>query len=141
MLHSPVLHPRSFSLRLFALLCLVLWAVLASSPAAAQTVWDTLPSMDVVRNRLRLTPEQEAKLGPIFEQRIGELQALREKMGGATSSQQKRTLVREAKKGQNSFNSQVESVLDASQKSDWRELRAETREKARERYEQKQDSQ
>ena len=47
-------------------------------PAIAQNVWDTVPSMDVVRNRLSLTDEQEAKLIPIFERRIAELQKVRD---------------------------------------------------------------
>jgi hypothetical protein len=126
-----VLHSRTF----------LLVALLAVTPAFAQDVWDTVPSMDVVRNRLNLTPEQESKLVPIFENRVGELQQLRNQVANATSNQQKRNLMRDAKKGQKAFNSQVESVLDASQKSEWRELRAQTREKVKERYEQRQDSQ
>ena len=109
-------------------------------PATAQNVWDTVPSMDVVRNRLRLTEVQEAKLVPIFERRIAELQTVRDQFAEATTEQQKRTVLRNAKSDQDAFNSQVEAVLDASQKSEWRELRAETREKVKERYEQKQDS-
>ena len=123
------------------LLCLLLGSVLGSLPAAAQDVWDTVPSMDVVRNRLSLTPEQEARLTPIFEQRIGELQSLRDQLAKATSQQQKRNLMRGEKMGQEAFNTQVESLLDASQKTEWRELRAQTRDKLKERYEQDQQSQ
>jgi len=135
-----VLHSRLLTLRLVPLLCMVLGTILASPPSVAQTVWDTVPSMDVVRNRLSLTPEQEARLVPIFEQRIGELQQLREQLAKATSDQQKRDLMRGAKQGQEAFNTQVEAVLDASQKSEWQELRAQTREKVKERYEQNQES-
>jgi len=119
---------------------LALCAGFAAQPACAQDVWDTVPSMDVVRNRLSLTPEQEATLRPIFERRIAELQTVREKFAQATTEQQKRTVLHDSKAGQDAFNSQVEAVLDASQKSEWRELRAQTREKVKERYEQKQDS-
>ena len=122
-------------------LALLLGAGFAALPASAQNVWDTVPSMDVVRNRLSLTPEQEAKLLPIFERRIAELQKVREQLAQATSDQQKRTVLRDAKQGAVAFNSQVEGVLDASQKSEWQEMRAETREKVKERYEQKKDSQ
>jgi len=135
-----VLHSRLLTLRLVPLLCMVLGTLLVQLPAVAQTVWDTVPSMDVVRNRLSLTPEQEARLVPIFEQRIGELQQLREQLAKATSDQQKRDLMRGAKQGQEAFNTQVEAVLDASQKSEWQELRAQTREKVKERYEQNQES-
>ena len=136
-----MLHSRALSLRLIPLLCEFLFTMFGAPPAAAQDVWDTVPSMDVVRNRLSLTPEQESKLVPIFEQRIGELQSLRDQLEKATSDQQKRNLMRGAKKGQEAFNTQVESVLDASQKTEWRELRAQTREKVKERYEQNQQSQ
>ena len=70
------------------LLCLGLssGAGFAAPPAFAQNVWDTVPSMDVVRNRLELTVEQEAKLLPIFERRIAELQKVREQFAQATTS-------------------------------------------------------
>ena len=124
------------------LLCLglTLCAGFVALPATAQNVWDTVPSMDVVRNRLSLTVEQEAKLMPIFERRIAELQKVRDQFAEAATEQQKHTVLRNAKSGQEAFNSQVEAVLDASQKSEWRELRAETREKVKDRYEQKKDS-
>ena len=136
-----MLHSRTDSLRPLTLLCLVLCTALGSPPVAAQDVWDTVPSLDVVRNRLSLTPEQEARIRPIFEQRIGELQQLKDQLAKATSDQQKSSLIRGAKEGAETFNSQVEAVLDTSQKSAWRELRAQTREKVKERYEQKQESQ
>ena len=132
-----MLHSRALTLRLIPLLCLVLGTLLAP-PAAAQDVWDTVPSMDVVRNRLSLTPEQEARLVPIFERRIGELQQLKDQLAKATSQQQKNSLLRGAKEGAAAFNTDVEAVLDASQKDEWRELRAQTREKVKERYEQNQ---
>ena len=134
-------HSTRVGPRLLIWLCLASWAALASSPAGAADIWDTVPSMDVVRNRLSLTPEQEARLTPIFEQRIGEVQSLRDQLAKATTKQQKRTLMRDAKKGSDDFSSQVEAVLDTSQKSEWRELRAQTREKVKERYQQNQESQ
>jgi len=125
------------------LLCLglALAAGFAALPASAQNVWDTVPSMDVVRSRLNLTVEQEARLLPIFERRIAELQKVRDQLAQATSDQEKRTVLRDAKQGAAAFNSQVEGVLDASQKSEWQEMRAETREKVKERYEQNKESQ
>jgi hypothetical protein len=125
------------------LLCLglALGAGFAALPASAQNVWDTVPSMDVVRSRLELTIEQEARLLPIFERRVAELQKVRDQLAQATSDQEKRTVLRDAKQGADAFNSQVEGVLDASQKSEWQEMRAETREKVKDRYEQNKESQ
>jgi hypothetical protein len=134
-------HARRPTPRIVLGLCLAFCSSLVTAPAAEQTVWDTVPSMDVVRSRLSLTPEQEAQLTPIFERRIGELQQLREQLAQATTQQQKRAVMQDAKKGQDAFSKQVEALLDASQKSEWRELRAQTREKVQERYEQQKDSQ
>jgi hypothetical protein len=66
---------------------------------------------------------------------------VREQLEQATSSAQKRAILQDAKHGAKTFNSDVEGVLDASQKSEWRELRAQTREKVKERYEEKRDQQ
>ena len=45
-----------------------------------------------------------------------------------------------AKSDAQAFNTQVESLLDASQKAGWRELRDETREKVKERYQRQQET-
>ena len=98
---------------------------------------DSVPSLDVVRNRLSLTPDQETKLAPLFQQRISELQDLRARLEQMPAGQEKRALLREAQQQADNFNSQVEGVLDVSQKQEWRELRAETREKLEEKYQEK----
>lgn len=135
------MHTRRFHSGFLLCLGLALGGGFAALPASAQNVWDTVPSMDVVRSRLGLSIEQEAKLLPIFERRIAELQKVRDQLAQAASDQEKRTVLRDAKQGAAAFNSQVEGVLDASQKSEWQEMRAETREKVKERYEQNKDSQ
>ena len=109
-------------------------AMVSMSEAAPM---DSVPSLDVVRNRLSLTPGQEAKLAPLFQQRISQLQDLRARLDQATAGQEKRALLHEAQQQADSFNSQVESVLDVSQKQEWRELRVETREKLEEKYQEK----
>ena len=119
----------------------VLWALLAA-PAFAQdqTLRDSVPSIDVVRNRLHLTPPQEEKLRPMFRQREQQLYETRSKLESAASSTEKSQVMRAAKSDAQSFNTQVESVLDASQKAEWRDLRDETREKVKERYERKHET-
>ena len=108
--------------------------------AQDQTLRDSVPSIDVVRNRLHLTPEQEAKLRPMFRQREQQLYDTRAKLESAASSDAKRQLMKTAKSDAQAFNTQVEGVLDASQKGAWRDLRDETREKVKERYERQQES-
>ena len=125
----------------FKLTGFVLCAWLAV-PAFAQdqTLRDSVPSIDVVRNRLHLTPEQEAKLRPMFRQREQQLYDTRAKLESAASSTGKREVLKAAKADARTFNEQVEGVLDASQKAEWRELRDETREKVKERYERQQEN-
>src|SRR5688572_15467222 len=113
---------------------------LSTAPAMSQTLRDSVPSIDVVRSRLNLTPEQEATLTPLFQQRATDLQRMRARYEQAASRRGKQDVLRAAKSATQSFNTQVESVLNNEQKAEWRELRDETREKVKERYEQKQES-
>src|SRR3954463_5441796 len=89
----------------------VLCALLAA-PAFAQdqTLRDSVPSIDAVRNRLHLTPQQEEKLRPMFRQREQQLYETRSKLETAGSSTGKREVLRAAKADAQSFNTEVESV-------------------------------
>lgn len=119
----------------------LLCAILAAPVIAQnQTLRDSVPSIDVVRSKLHLTPEQEAKLKPMFQEREQQLYATRSRLDAATTSEQKRQVWKTAKSDAQAFNAQVESVLDSSQKAEWRELRDETREKVKERYERQQET-
>ena len=108
--------------------------------AQDQTLRDSVPSIDVVRSRLHLTAEQEATLRPLFRQREQQLYETRSRLESATSSSEKRDVLKSAKTDAQAFNTQVEGLLDASQKAEWRELRDETREKVKERYERQQET-
>ena len=127
---------------LIVLLAAMVWvAMMASWPADAASPWDTMPALDTVRSRLNLTPEQDSKIVPLFERRLSELQQTRVKLEQAPSRQEKRAVLRDAKRQGDSFNTSVESLLNTEQKSEWREIRKETREKFKERAEEKRDSQ
>lgn len=116
-----------------------LWlcAMFMSTSASGAPVLDSLPTLDTIRSRLDLTPEQEAQLRPIFENRQSELQRAQLELQQAATRQQKREVLRSAKAAGDAFNTQVESVLTPTQKTEWREIRSELREKARERIEEK----
>ena len=115
-------------------------AALLAVPAVAQTFRDSVPSIDAVRSRLNLTPEQEARLTPLFQQRAVDIQAARHKLETATTRTDKQAVLRAAKQDAQTFNSQVEAVLNQKQKHDWRDMRDEAREKVKERYQREQDS-
>jgi hypothetical protein len=108
---------------------------------SAQPVLDTLPTLDTLSSRLELTPEQEAQLRPLFQKRQSELQQAQLSLQAAATKQQKREVLRNAKKSGDAFNSQVESVLTPSQKHEWREIRSSVREKVKERAKEKHSSQ
>jgi len=112
-----------------------------SSPAVAESVLQSIPTLDSLVSRLELSPEQEAHLRPLFEKRQSELQQSQALLQQATSKQQKRDVLRDAKKSGDSFNKQVESLLTPSQKHEWREIRSSIREKVKERAEEKRSSQ
>ena len=118
-----------------ALRSLLLCAMLASFSASAESVLDVMPTLDNVSRQLELSPEQEARLRPIFQQRLSELQASQLLLQRAATPQQKDEVLREAKKAGDEFSLQVESVLSPSQKQEWREIRSGLREKVKERSE------
>ena len=128
MVHAEV--PMNFALR-----SLLLCAMLASFSAGAETMLDVVPTLDSISRRLELTPEQEARLRPIFEKRLSELQASQVLLQRADTKQQKDDVLREAKKAGDDFNSQVESALTPAQKHEWREIRSGLRDKVKERAE------
>ena len=120
----------------YALRSLLLCAMLASFSASAESVFDVMPTLDNISRQLELSPEQEARLRPIFQQRMYELQQSQLLLQRATTPQRKDAVLQEAKKAGDEFNSQVESVLTPSQKHEWQEIRSGLREKAKERDEQ-----
>jgi hypothetical protein len=109
--------------------------LLASFSASAESVLDVLPTLDSISRQLELTPEQEARLRPVFEKRISELQQSQLLLQSATTPQRKDEVLHEAKKAGDEFNLQVESVLTPSQRHEWREIRSGVREKVKERSE------
>ena len=119
----------------FALRSLLLCALLTSFSASAESVLDVLPTLDNISRQLELTPDQEARLRPIFQNRQTELQASQLLLQRATTPERKDAILQEAKKAGDEFNAQVESALTPSQKQEWREIRSAVREKVKERTE------
>ena len=97
-----------------------------SGPVLLYAAEDAAP---IVRQRLELTDAQYVKLQPIFQQRLSELQILQGRLQQSASDQERKQVLRDVKRGADTFNSQVTKVLSTPQKSDWRKLRDEAREK------------
>ena len=116
----------------------LLCAMFMSVAGGAPPVLDMMPTLDNIRSRLELTPAQETQLRPMFENRQSELTQTQLQLQTATTRTQREDVLRKAKAAGEAFNSQVESVLTPVQKDEWRQIRSEIREKAKERIEDKQ---
>jgi len=119
---------------------MLLCAMLTTVAEGAKPVLGTIPTLETISSRLELTPEQQGKLRPIFEKRKSELTYTQLQLQTAATDEQEREILRKAKEDGEAFNTQVESVLTPTQKNEWREIRDEVREKARERIEEKRTS-
>jgi hypothetical protein len=135
-----VIYTRRSFTALTTAATLLLCAILASTPASALPLLESLPTLDSLKNRLELTPEQESKLAPMFDKRIAELRHSKELLEQATSGQQRSDVMREAKQAGDAFNTEVERLLTPSQQHEWREIVSELREQAKERIEEKLES-
>jgi hypothetical protein len=143
MVREEVLLRYARQSRLGITLAIGFWlcAILTALPGAATPVLDAVPTLENLATRLDLSAEQEGRLRPIFQERKAEVANTQQLLQSATTREQKRDLLREARTQADAFNSKVESVLTPTQLPRWRELRSQTREKIRERAEEKHSSQ
>ena len=94
--------------------------------------------IEELKERLKLTPEQEQRLAPLVQDRNAKLKALRERSGEAPSRRERRAMLKEARGIQENFIEQVEPILTKEQLKEWEAIRAELRETARERMRERQ---
>ena len=109
--------------------------LLVTVSASAAPMLDSLPTLSALSSRLELTPEQQDKLAPLFDKRLAELHDAKAKLDQAKSRQEQRDVLRKTKQAGDDFSRQVESVLTPSQQHEWRDIRKEMREQAKERIE------
>lgn len=126
-------HSAPAALKLSAFAALILLIFIATPPSAAQDQ-QALPAMAAMHVRLNLTVEQESRIAPLLERRKAELQQTRTELNSATSRAQKRSVLRDARQAQDTFNVQVEGVLAPEQQVEWEKLRAEIRKKLKQRW-------
>ena len=107
------------------------------------TAWSEAPQADPAviqaaiteaKARLKLTPEQEAQLKPLIEERTAKLKAIRDKHVGDDSRRAKRALYRDAQPVMVDYQEKVRAILTDEQKAEWEKMRAEARERLKERY-------
>ena len=100
----------------------------ASKSEAAQL------GMDKLRERLALTPDQEARIAPLVQARNQKLQALRGSLDANASRREKRGVLKEVREIQGEFVEKVEPLLTPEQKKEWEALRKEMRDEMMSRY-------
>lgn len=79
--------------------------------------------------RLKLTPEQQAQLRPLIEERNQKLKAIRDKNGERTSRSAKRNMLREARPVQVDYENKVRAILNETQQAEWEKMRKEARDR------------
>lgn len=113
-------------------------AMLTATVATAE-----VPTVDVAavqaalaeaKARLKLTPEQEAALKPVFEERTAKMKVIRDKHADDTSRSAKRQMFKEARPVMEDYQAKVRAILDDSQEAEWEKMRAEAKARLKEQY-------
>jgi hypothetical protein len=102
-----------------------------ADPAALQA------AVEEARVRLRLTPEQEAQLKPLVQERNQELKAIRDKYAGDKSRRARRAMFKEAEPVVENYQARVRTILDDAQYAEWEKMRGEARERLKAEYKRK----
>lgn len=120
--------------------CLVVFVTLilpagVATPESPQVDPATVQAaVDDAKARLKLTPEQEAQLKPLMEERAVKLKAIRDKHAGDDSRRARREMYREARPVAEDYQAKVRAILNDEQEAEWEKMRTEGRERLKERY-------
>jgi hypothetical protein len=122
------MHPRQFPV-FFAMLalCVAMAAPVVAAEAPGQV------AMEELATRLNLSAEQQAQIAPALEQRNSRLKAIADQTGADARAREKVRALREARAVQKEFVGKVTPLLTKEQAAEWEKLRAETRERVKER--------
>lgn len=91
-------------------------------------------AIEQAKARLKLTPEQEAQMKPLMEERAAKLKAIRDSHAGDDSRRAKRDMYRESRVLADDYQAKVREILTDEQEAEWEKMRAEARERLKERY-------
>ncbi len=114
-------------------------AALAAAGAAAQQPQEEVSpalqaAVEEAKARLKLTPEQEAQLKVLRQERNEALKAIRDRHAGDRTRRARRAMFREAEPVIENYQARVRTILDESQYAEWEKMRAEARDRLKERY-------
>ena len=87
--------------------------------------------------RLELSPAQTQQLRALMEDHAEILRGIRQQYGATPSKQDKRAMMKQARKVQQEFRGELEKILTPEQLTEWDSMREAWRAQARERYREK----
>jgi class 3 adenylate cyclase len=90
--------------------------------------------MQEAKARLNLTPDQEAQLKPVMQERAQKMKGIRDKYAGDSSRKAKRAMFKEARPVQEDYERKVRAILTDSQEAEWKKMREEARQQMKERH-------
>ena len=125
-------HVRVPRLVVATLAILAAGMALAQVPAVDPTAIQAV--VEEAKARLKLTPEQEAQLKPLVQDRNQKLKAIRDKYAGQSSRRAKRAMFKEAQPVVENYQARVRTILNDEQEAEWEKMRAEAKERFREQY-------
>jgi DNA-binding MarR family transcriptional regulator len=85
-----------------------------------------------MKERLELTPAQEAALKPIVESHVAKLREIRSRLGSEPTRAQKREAAGQLRELGGEFSKQVQAQLTPEQQAEWKKLREENRDRMHE---------
>lgn len=85
-----------------------------------------------LKQRLNLTPDQEAKIKPILQAQADSLKAIGERYKGKTDRSDRRAAMGEFRKVRDDTRAQINPLLTAEQQAEWKKWQGENRDRMRE---------
>lgn len=82
-------------------------------------------SLAAAKTRLNLTPDQEARLGPMMRENADETRAIMAKYGTTPSAEKRAAKYDELGQARRDFRAQLSTVLNPEQLMEWDKMRAE----------------
>ncbi len=104
----------------------------AQDPQAAATATADGSRWEAIKTRLKLTPDQEARIRPILQEEAGKLKAVGQKYEGQTSRKAKKAKMKEAKAIQSDAQTRINPLLTEEQQAEWKKMRDEAKARAKE---------
>ncbi len=85
-----------------------------------------------MKDRLKLTPEQEEKIRPIFQEEVQKMREIRDKYAGQQTREARRSMMTEMKQVRDDMDKQLKDILTKDQMDELQKIRQERQGRMRE---------